>query len=735
MANNRASTGSRGHSENMKKVAVTMPGQQALFLELDQNRPLTGIVQDICDKWNLPNPDDFALQFSEKEAYITERNRADISNGNVLMLTDSSARSAQIIIDKLNKGSREDKIEALRVLSHKCVDQTFAKEFIDKGGLKMVVTHVSNSSKNFSGDPLMYLLKSFIALMDHGMIPWDLENEFIKEVASCVSGDKKVNDGIVRPALEILENVFMQCTDQSKVEAVDSFITTDKVIEHLTSSNNEVQQSALALINAMFMKSSPENKKKLSAAIQSKGFRANITKILEAPTGHDMAHELYRLQKLILNMYEDKMRTPVVHSNQTQVELVKKTIEELRRIAFDFSDPSDQSSSSAARKPDVNKDWKKLGFMNLTDPYRDFEHAPPGLLALENMIYFAQMHKETYIKVVLENCGRAPDQDCPFIQAAIKLTSILCDLLKIGELPNEDESSYYPMFFTTDKPLEEFFSTCINLVNRTWKEMRASKEDFEKVLSVVKEQITRALDRNQMPRTFEMFKQKLVVLAYPELRKIWEAERQKREESKAQAKPILELRAMLKPEIMDLIRRQRLTYLEGGTRFHKYDEKGNKVKNRYQYWRLAANHKAFSYGDCSDMESPALEELQHKVAIQEIKGLVTGADCAKLLKNAKIKLDQMLPFALVLEASRPDEEKFFFFNASSDQEAMIWEDGINALLNEPMRSKQTRDDSDVLLNMEIKLRLLETEGITIPNEPPPIPPLPDNFNFAYTMAV
>ena len=51
-----------------------------------------------------------------------------------------------------------------------------------------------------------------------------------------------------------------------------------------------------------------------------------------------------------------------------------------------------------------------------------------------------------------------------------------------------------------------------------------------------------------------------------------------------------------------------------------------------------------------------------------------------------------------------------------------------------MVSKQTKDDMEILLNMEIKLRLLETEGIQIPKEPPPIPPLPDNFNFAYTQA-
>ena len=36
-------------------------------------------------------------------------------------------------------------------------------------------------------------------------------------------------------------------------------------------------------------------------------------------------------------------------------------------------------------------------------------------------------------QVVLENSGRADKHDCPFVQASMKLTKILCDFLKIGE--------------------------------------------------------------------------------------------------------------------------------------------------------------------------------------------------------------------------------------------------------------------------------------------------------------
>ena len=46
-----------------------------------------------------------------------------------------------------------------------------------------------------------------------------------------------------------------------------------------------------------------------------------------------------------------------------------------------------------------------------------------------------------------------------------------------------------------------------------------------------------------------------------------------------------------------------------------------------------------------------------------------------------------------------------------------------------MCSKQMQDELEELLSMEIKLRLLDAEGIDFPDEPPPIPQPPADFNF------
>lgn len=48
-----------------------------------------------------------------------------------------------------------------------------------------------------------------------------------------------------------------------------------------------------------------------------------------------------------------------------------------------------------------------------------------------------------------------------------------------------------------------------------------------------------------------------------------------------------------------------------------------------------------------------------------------------------------------------------------------------------MISKETEKDLETLLSMDIKLKLLDTEGIEIPQKPPLIPDLPPNYDFCY----
>lgn len=118
------------------------------------------------------------------------------------------------------------------------------------------------------------------------------------------------------------------------------------------------------------------------------------------------------------------------------------------------------------------------------------------------------------------------------------------------------------MFFTHDHPFEECFCLCIVVLNKTWKEMRATSEDFQKVASVGQEQIVRALET--APASLEQFKTKLQTLTYSEITQLWQLERNTREEWESHAKPVVELREQITPEILGLIKQQRLAFLVEG---------------------------------------------------------------------------------------------------------------------------------------------------------------------------
>ncbi|XP_013909881.1 PREDICTED: engulfment and cell motility protein 1-like [Thamnophis sirtalis] len=71
------------------------------------------------------------------------------------------------------------------------------------------------------------------------------------------------------------------------------------------------------------------------------------------------------------------------------------------------------------------------------------------------------------------------------------------------------------------------------------------------------------------------------------------------------------------------------------------------------------------------------------------------------------------------------------FIASTRYEFCLWTDGLNVLLGREMVSERMRSELDILLSMELKLRLLDLENIAIPDAPPDIPKPPSNLNFCY----
>ncbi|XP_059836326.1 engulfment and cell motility protein 2 [Hypanus sabinus] len=703
------------------KVAIEWPGANAQLIEIDQKKPLIAIIREVCDGWSLPNPEYYTLRYADgTQLYITEKTRNEIKNGTILRLAISPNRAARQLLERIQSSCLDSRLDALKELAKLSADATFATEFINMEGIFILMLLVE-SGTNF-GEMLAFTLTAFLELMDHGIISWDMiSTAFIKQIASYVN-QTTVDVSILQRSLAILESMVLN--SQSLYKKVAEEITVGQLIAHLQVSNQEIQTYAIALINALFLKAPEDRRQEMSNVLAQKQLRSIILNHIirgNRPIKTEMAHQLYVLQVLTFNLLEERMMTKMDPQDQSQRDIIF----ELRKIAFDAEYDPNSSSSLEKRKAMYTRDYKMLGFVNHVNPALDFTQTPPGMLALDNMLYLAKVHQDMYIRIVLENSSREDKHECPFGRSSIELTKIMCEILQVGELPNEGCNEYHPMFFTHDRAFEEFFCICIQLLNKTWKEMRATSEDFNKVMQVVREQITRSLGTK--PNSLDQFKNKVRCMSYSEILRLRQSERMSQDDF--QSPPIIELREKIQPEVMELIKQQRLNRLCEGTSFRKISNR--RRQDKFWYCRLSLNHKVLHYGDLD--ENPqgevAFESLQEKIPVADIKAVVTGKDCPHMREKSALKQNkevQELAFSILHD---PDEALNFI--APNKYEYCIWTDGLNALLGKEMTSELTKNDLDTLLSMEIKLRLLDLENIQIPEAPPPIPKEPSSYDFVY----
>ncbi|XP_023667684.1 engulfment and cell motility protein 1 isoform X1 [Paramormyrops kingsleyae] len=728
------------------KVAIEWPGAFPRLMEIDQKKPLSAIIKEVCEGWSLGNHENYALQNADStNFYITEKNRNEIKNGSILRLTTSPAQTSQQLHERIQSSSMDAKLEALKDLANASRDITFAQEFINLDGISLLTQMVESGTERYQklqkimkpcfGDLLSFTLTAFVELMDHGIVSWDTFSvPFIKKIASYVN-KSAMDTAVLQRSLAILESMVLN--SQDLYQKVAQEITIGQLIPHLQGTEQDIQTYTIAVINALFLKA-PEEKRQLDdnvnildcpltemAHILAQKQLRNIilTNVIRStkPINEEMAHQLYVHQVLTFNLLEDRMMTKMDPQDQAQRDIIF----ELRRIAFDVECEPNNSGSIEKRKSMYTRDYKKLGFINHVNPAIDFTQIPPGMLALDNMLYFAKHHQDAYVRIVLENSSREDKHECPFGRSSIELTKMLCEILKVGELPSENCRDFHPMFFTHDRAFEEFFCICIQLLNKTWKEMRATSEDFNKVMQVVREQIMRALTAK--PNSLDQFKSRLQNLSYTEILKIRQSERMNQEDF--QSRPILELREKIQPEIMELIKQQRLNRLCEGTCFRKISCR--RRQDKFWYCRLSPNHKVLHYGDLEEHPQGEVphDSLQDKLPVADIKAVVTGKDCPHMKEKGALKQNKEvleLAFSVLY-----DSDEYLNFIAPDKHEYCMWTDGLNALLGKEMTSDFTKTDLDTLLSMEMKLRLLDLENIQIPEAPPPIPKEPSNYDFVY----
>lgn len=697
------------------KVGVKTPRGDQL-LDLDLELPLAAIVDYVCRRANIANPECYAVRYDGSEVYVFDANKADIRNGDMLQLVRMPMNRNEVF-EKLSSGTAEEKADALRALLILASDPVTAIKFIANDGHKTILNCIESGF--CKGWLLCYALQCLQVFIDHGLISWDVLStkslsRILKETNCCggTSWDS------VKVFLSVLTAVVT--SNATAYETVFMGMPWELYALLMQDGSVEVMRNCIMLLNALFAQGSSSHRDALKNAISNWKIKSVLWMRLTnyGQVDSDLARALHIFQAQLLGLYERLWKAAVDPEDLALNGKVDFLIK-LGEAGFS-ADDSRYQKLRRRRLPDC---YRAMGIESVDAPLRDFAK-PAGRLAIENLLYFAERYNISFTTAIHENLFSSPEHMCPLVESSILLTRLLCHVFRIGR-PAGDDGTFLLMYFSHESFFEEVFSVCMLLVFKTWREMKASVAVVGKVFGIVFEQITRALKLNPHCSDINVFRTTLSSLPYSEILKLQQRENDERKAFERQSRAVSQLRDSLRADIVALVNENRLNVLRRGARFQKCGVKGNRVKDCYVFVKLSPNLKTFHYGDCSALcEDVDIEELPETIQVSDIEMINTGTSCPQARKAPRAVVD--LAFSIVV----CDDGQPLNLVAPSTKVCHWWLDGLDILMGNTASSIDARGDMGILLDMEVRLRLLETEGIPIPETPPPIPPPPSNFDFA-----
>ncbi|KAJ6223034.1 hypothetical protein RDWZM_001579 [Blomia tropicalis] len=473
------STNAKAVNGNLLKIAVIPYRElepppkkdipQWVLYSYDPKQDLDSIIANLRASFHLESTnEEFSLILIDKSSshfprYITEENRNEIVNGAVVHLYYSPKQFVARIMDKIKHLTElnESHLEVLLDILNHSLDSEFVLAMEKQNGIKWLMNCLQN--KEFStDDEIAHGLEIFQKAMEHDIIHWSsIDKQFIEAVAQNIYNrtdnnlSKDVERKILINSLTILESSVINCPGKfiHEMEKQISLPNLNKLLKN--DRYPEVQQNVLALINAILYRTDLSKKRAMAATLSSRPFKETILQYIinrknsenEKPNvcGSEITHQLYVLQTLLLQFYEDKLNngSTMDEAREKVIDIRNIYLMTMERDGFDTkgvqsqtslfrsqtSIASNSSGSSIASEKTYVEDFERLGFPNFTHPWKTFSEAP-GALVLDLLHYFAKFHTDSFVRFVIENSSIGDRMhDCPLVLASFRLTNLLCDLL------------------------------------------------------------------------------------------------------------------------------------------------------------------------------------------------------------------------------------------------------------------------------------------------------------------
>lgn len=729
--------------ENIVRLAVSTDAKENLLPALfyfDQSKALPEIIQELCKNWQLPNAETFALKSEDFSLYITEKNRQELKDGAVLKLTLSPAAQVSKFLQQMASATvASDRSQALRMLRAEVKDITYANQFVKQNGLDLLMRIIGDihTSGQLESATLKWALCAYSELLAHDIVAYDsIPSSFVTKVISLIASGTSRTDpdecSTVSSALRVA-GLYVK-HNKAGFHLVRGALPFQALTSHAESPIPIFKERALALINNLIKNSPSElDTMELFTNLEGNGINAALSSViyLENTPAPSFAHELYLYQCFSLNRL-DARRQYLYNPQDPDCAQYLRTLRQALPEIEEDNMPGRPRRAATAMEP--TEAWRRLGFTDVDAPEKDFA-APPGVLALEMMAQFANQDHQGFSNAILGQMSRAEEYFFPFVRMAVAVTNLLLSLLRVGEEPSSTGLDYLPMFYAAQgKAFMQVFCACMVVATKTWQSMDAKQVDFDKVVLVLRKQLTSVLSlppEKQPRNALEEFKALVLnQYSYADIERMDLERLHAREEKLKSAEPVQRLRNSLREHISTLVREQRVACMCQGD-FFVPPAKAKKKDARF-FCMLAPNKKTLHWSDALSAEDPApssLAALKNNCVVADIKVFSYGADVPSVAKLKKLEPEAVrMCFAILPDGA----EEYVEFMASSPRQLSVWLDGLRTLLNKDGEEDETRADIERLLKLNLSLRLLDLYDADLPSVAPVVPPLPTNVNFIYS---
>jgi len=725
------------------------------------NPSIRDMLQDTFTAWDMPNVDldGYSLRLNAKDSrnqaaqYVVEKEdpegvtRIYCSPEElkiaILVLDYSPSRKASDLLKALNQATSDKtdcKVKAEALLKETTNSpESMLEPLKEQGALAVALDFLGSQTENlqdqrnlgaitnileffwlvFSAtddprDPLQLLTPDQI-LGDHGLLR---QCQYLS-IDGCSLQASAARD-IVPPAIRIITAICeCQIKDGNEVD-LNEFLSPRKALNlidyYRTPINHLVYNAALFGFNKMhylaqFTSQGPALRQEMLRDYRELNISSKISSWYNPD---DLREQVVNLQKILISDLLESC------SSFSEGDTYGK-LQTIRFKAF-----SEQHPDNA---------WKVLGFTDTIDSSRDISSSRYGNLALDLMFRYCQDEDsiEDFGHFVSKGGIQVPGSGCPFAASSIKLVELICQVLE-----ERHDKDYIPIIFSHEGTVDhtderpyffELYKILMRQILQTWQEMEAQLEDLPKVINVTKAQLEQALSQP------DLSKLESKIPKYEKVLREWKEEVQEKNNYENIKKlPIIqELIADLAPDIFSLIREQRLKVLTIGEKF-QYPPAGNTRGSAKEIFvQLSPNHKNLHWGDydnkveewrkSEDQSSvPIIHHLKHKIPVADI-------DSRHLIEGKVLTIHFSSGQNTKLELTHPDKRSLDY-----------WNDGIGCLIDASSKTSQVypdmlkgkgdsfRDEFEKWMEMKVKLKLMPLNGIDIPKDKPPVPPLPKNLH-------